>query len=66
MLEVALTCPFTDRLGEIDVAVEATVADEAAIRSVVGRHAAVGEVLGGVVKRPKWNRFHFGLAAVRF
>lgn len=51
LLEVALTGPFTDRLGEIDVAVEATVADEAAIRDVVGRHAAVGEVRLGATLR---------------
>ncbi|MDC0719100.1 hypothetical protein [Nannocystis bainbridge] len=51
LLEVALTRPFTERLDEINVAVEATVADEAAIRGVVGRHAAVGEVRLGATLR---------------
>ena len=51
LLAVALTRSFTDRLGEIDVAVEAPLANEAAIRGVVGRHAAVGEVRLGASLR---------------
>ncbi len=51
LLAVALTRPFSDRLGELDVAVETAVADEAAIRGVVGRHAAVGAVRLGATLR---------------
>ncbi len=51
LLEVALTGPFIDRLDAIDVAVEGSVADEAAIRGVIGRHAAVGEVRLGATLR---------------